>query len=116
MLTANALAKRVNCHWCTVKRAIAKGKLNAKRVGHFWFVQEDDFYFRWLKRMQRLSRFREIQRERLRVEWASKKRTKARQTGFWVRSLVCKRDRVVLSRTSDGTFRCNMCGFEIVLR
>jgi hypothetical protein len=70
-LTANALARRLNCAWVTVKRAIQRGELKAVWDGarREWLIEEGRELAFFRARLDYLRRVRRERAERMRSLW-----------------------------------------------
>jgi hypothetical protein len=70
-LTANALARRLNCAWVTVKRAIKRGELKATwdERRREWLIEEGRELSFFRARLDYLRRVRCERAERMRTLW-----------------------------------------------
>jgi hypothetical protein len=70
-LTANQLARRLNCAWVTVKRAIKRGELKAvwDSERREWVIEEGRELVFFLARLNYLRHLRRERAERMRLLW-----------------------------------------------
>jgi hypothetical protein len=70
-LTANALARRLNCAWVTVKRAIRRGELKAiwDEARREWLIEEGRELAFFRARLDYLRHLRRERAERMRLLW-----------------------------------------------
>ena len=70
-LTANALARRLNCAWVTVRRAIKRGELKAvwDEARREWVIEEGRELAFFRARLDYLRRVRCERAERMRTLW-----------------------------------------------
>jgi len=74
-LTANALAKRLNCAWATVRKAIARGELKATfdRERRAWVIEGGRELAFFRARLDYLRQVRRERSERMRLLWRTGK-------------------------------------------
>jgi len=70
-LTANQLARRLNCAWVTVKRAIRRGELKAiwDEARREWLIEEGRELVFFCARLDYLRHVRRERSERMRLLW-----------------------------------------------
>jgi hypothetical protein len=70
-LTANQLARRLNCAWVTIKRAIKRGELKAvwDEARREWVIEEGRELVFFLARLNYLCHLRRERAERMRLLW-----------------------------------------------
>ncbi len=70
-LTANQLARRLNCAWVTIKRAIKRGELKAvwDEARREWVIEEGRELVFFLARLNYLRYLRRERAERIRLLW-----------------------------------------------
>jgi uncharacterized C2H2 Zn-finger protein len=70
-LTANALARRLNCAWVTIKRAIKRGELKGTWDGERreWMIEEGRELSFFRARLDYLRHVRRERAERMRLLW-----------------------------------------------
>jgi len=70
-VTANQLARRLNCAWVTVRRAIQRGELKAVWDGERreWLIEEGRELAFFRARLDYLCRIRRERAERMRLLW-----------------------------------------------
>jgi hypothetical protein len=70
-LTANQLARRLNCAWVTIKRAIKRGELKAvwDEARREWVIEEGRELVFFLARLNYLRHLRRERAERMRLLW-----------------------------------------------
>jgi hypothetical protein len=70
-LTANALARRLNCAWMTVRRAIKRGELKAvwDEARREWVIEEGRELALFRARLDYLCHLRRERAERMRTLW-----------------------------------------------
>lgn len=69
MVSARALAKRLNCTLQTVLLAIRQGDLTATKVGKTWAIEEDEKFTRFADRLCRLEAARKKRSATLKWLW-----------------------------------------------
>jgi len=132
-LTANALARRLNCAWVTVRRAIKRGELKAvwDEAHREWVIEEGRELAFFRARLDYLRRVRCERAERMRTLWQvgklrpQRKRqvqaviverlkrplTLAIGQGMWTRTMP-----IVWRNDREGESACPACGMTLKVR
>jgi len=130
--TANALAKKLSCAWVTVRKAIAKGELEATfdSERRAWLIEDGLKLTLFRARLDYLRQLRRERAERMRKLWkAGKLRPRQQKRGQVQVIERLKRPSIVTvgegvhSRTSviswhgeEGSFCCPCCAASLRVR
>jgi hypothetical protein len=132
-LTANQLARRLNCSWTTVKRAIKRGELKATwdNERREWLIEEGrELVFFWA-RLNYLCHLRRERAERMRLLWKvgrlKPRRRKQVQTVIverlkrpsWLaigQGLGTRTAPIVWRSDQEGESHCPTCGAVLRIR
>lgn len=131
-VTANQLARRLNCAWVTIKRAIKRGELKAVWDGERreWLIEEGRELAFFRARLEHLRHLRRERAERMKLLWQVGKlrprRRKQAQTivverwkrpihlaigqGVWTRTMP------IIWRDKEGESHCPSCGMALKIR
>jgi len=129
-LTANALAKRLNCAWATVRKAIARGELKAvfDRERRAWLIEDGRELVFFKMRLASLHATRQQRRERMQALWKlGRLKPRGRQkvavqvvmkrpSMVVIGEGVMQRSRPITWRESEGVTCCPTCGASLKVR
>ena len=129
-LTANALAKRLNCAWATVRKAIARGELKAvfDRERRAWVIEDGRELVFFKMRLASLHATRQQRRERMQALWKlGRLKPRGRQkvavqvvmkrpSMVVIGEGVMQRSRPITWRESEGFASCPVCGSVLRVR
>jgi hypothetical protein len=132
-LTANQLARRLNCAWITIKRAIKRGELKATwdNERREWVVEEGRELVFFCARLDYLRHLRRERAERMRLLWKVGKlkprRRKQVQTVIakrlkrpsWLvlgQGLMTRTSPIVWRNENEGETHCPSCGAALKVR
>jgi len=129
-LTANALAKRLNCAWATVRKAIARGELKAvfDRERRAWLIEDGRELVFFKMRLASLHATRQQRRERMQALWKlGRLKPRGRQkvavqvvmkrpSMVVIGEGVMQRSRPITWRESEGITSCPTCGALLKVR
>jgi len=129
-LTANALAKRLNCAWATVRKAIARGELKAvfDRERRAWLIEDGRELVFFKMRLASLHATRQQRRERMQALWKlGRLKPRGRQkvavqvvmkrpSMVVIGEGVMQRSRPITWRESEGIASCPICGSVLKVR